>query len=142
MKQRDKEAYLEKYDEQKKKGVPFWPDIIFKDVVVSLIIFVILIFLASFYGASLEEIADPSDDSYTPRPEWYFLFLFQLLKFFPGNLEVVGVIFLPVAALMFLILLPYTDKSRWRHWSARPVVSTITIAMLAGATFLTAQSLL
>lgn len=142
MKQRDKEAYLEKYEEKKKKGVPFWPDIIFKDVVVSLIVFIVLVALASYYGASLEEIADPSDDSYTPRPEWYFLFLFQLLKYFPGNLEVIGVIVLPVMALTFLILLPYTDKSRWRHWSARPVVSTITIAMLAGATFLTAQSLL
>jgi mono/diheme cytochrome c family protein len=142
MKQQEREAYLEKYDEQKKKGVPFWPDIIFKDVVVSLVIFVILFALASYYGASLEEIADPSDDSYTPRPEWYFLFLFQLLKYFPGDLEVIGVIVLPVLAITFLILLPYTDRTRWRHWSARPVVSTITIAMLAGATFLTAQSLL
>ncbi len=142
MRQQDREAYLEKYEQQKKKGVPFWPDIIFKDVVVSLIIFIILVALASYYGASLEEIADPSDDSYTPRPEWYFLFLFQLLKYFPGDLEVVGVIVLPVMALTFLIFLPYLDKSPWRHWSARPVISTITIAMLAGATFLTAQSLL
>jgi mono/diheme cytochrome c family protein len=142
MKQEEKEAYLEKYEEKKKKGVPFWPDIIFKDVVVSLIVFILLLALASYYGASLEEIADPSDDSYTPRPEWYFLFLFQLLKYFPGNLEVIGVIVLPVLALAFLILLPFTDKSRWRHWSTRPVVSTITIAMLAGATFLTAQSIL
>ena len=76
MKEREKEAYLEKYDEQKKKGAPFWPDIIFKDVVISLVVFVLLVALASYYGASLEEIADPSDDSYTPRPEWYFLFLF------------------------------------------------------------------
>ena len=142
MKQQEKQAYLEDYAEQKKKGVPFWPDIIFKDVVVSLVIFIILFALAAYYGASLEEIADPSDDSYTPRPEWYFLFLFQLLKYFPGNLEVIGVIVLPVLALTFLILLPYTDTSRRRHWSARPVVSTITIALLAGATFLTAQSLL
>ncbi len=92
MREQDREAYLEKYEQQKKKG--------------------------------------------------YFLFLFQLLKYFPGDLEVVGVIVLPVMALTFLIFLPYLDKSPWRHWSARPVISTITIAMLAGATFLTAQSLL
>jgi mono/diheme cytochrome c family protein len=136
----EREAYLEKYEEQKKKGVPFWPDIIFKDVVVSLIIFIALVALAYFVGASLEEIADPNDATYTPRPEWYFLFLFQLLKFFPGNLEVLGVIVLPVLALTFLVLLPFTDRSTRRHWSGRPVVTGITVALLAGASFLTVQS--
>ena len=138
--EKEREEYLEEYEEQKKRGVPFWPDVIFKDVVVSLVIFIALVALAYFVGASLEEIADPNDATYTPRPEWYFLFLFQLLKFFPGNLEVVGVILLPVLALVFLILLPFTDRSTRRHWSGRPVVTGITAALLAGATFLTVQS--
>jgi mono/diheme cytochrome c family protein len=138
----ERQEYLRKYEEEKKKGVPFWPDVIFKDVLVAFFVFLALVALAYFVGASLEEIADPSDANYTPRPEWYFLFLFQLLKFFPGNLEVVGVIVLPVIALVFLVLLPWTDRSTRRHFSGRPVVTGITAALLAGATFLTVQALL
>lgn len=137
----EREAYLRQYEEEKKKGKPFWPDIIFKDAVVSFIVFVVLVALASFLGSSLEEIADPSDTDYTPRPEWYFLFLFQLLKFFPGDLEVVGVIVLPVIALVFLFLLPWTDRSRKRHPSGRPVVTGITVAGIAAAIFLTVQAI-
>jgi mono/diheme cytochrome c family protein len=138
----ERRAYLEKYEEEKKKGLPFWPDIIFKDTVAAFVIFIALVALAYFVGASLEEIADPSDTTYTPRPEWYFLFLFQLLKFFPGNLEVVEVIVLPVLALVFLTLLLWTDRSTRRHWSGRPVVTGITVALLVGATYLTVQAFL
>ena len=88
MKEKDQKEYLEKYKKAKEAGVPFYPDILFKDAVASLIIFVVLIALASFLGAPLEERANPSDSTYTPKPEWYFLFLFQLLKKFPGKLEV------------------------------------------------------
>ena len=141
MKKQEREDYLKEYEEQKKKGSPFWPDIIFKDVVVAFIIFVALVALAYFLGASLEEIADPSDTEYTPRPEWYFLFLFQLLKFFPGDLEVIGVIVLPVIAITFLILLPWIDRSRKRHPSSRPMVTGITVAGMAAAIFLTVQAI-
>jgi len=141
MKNEEREEYLREYEEQKKKGVPFWPDIIFKDALVSFILFVVLVALAYFLGSSLEEIADPSDANYTPRPEWYFLFLFQLLKFFPGDLEVIGVIVLPVIAIVFLILLPWTDRSKKRHPSGRPVVTGITVAGIAAAIFLTVQAI-
>ncbi len=141
MKKEEREDYLREYEDQKKKGVPFWPDIIFKDAVVAFVIFVALVALAYFLGASLEEIADPSDTEYTPRPEWYFLFLFQLLKFFPGDLEVIGVIVLPVIAITFLILLPWIDRSRKRHPSSRPVVTGITVAGIVAAVFLTVQAI-
>ena len=90
MNEKEKQEYLESYHQAKEKGVPFFPDILFKDAVVSLLVFLILIGLAYFVGAPLEARANPADTTYTPRPEWYFLFLFQLLKYFPGNLEVVG----------------------------------------------------
>jgi len=141
MKKDEQEHYLEKYSEDKKKGIPFFPDAVFKDTVVALIVFVAVVSLAWFLGASLEEIADPGDSNYTPRPEWYFLFLFQLLKFFPGSLEVLGVFIIPMMALGFLVALPWTDRSARRHWSGRPVVTTITGLLLAGATFLTAQAI-
>ena len=137
----EREEYLREYEEEKKKGVPFWPDIIFKDALVAFVLFVVLVALAYFLGSSLEEIADPSDADYTPRPEWYFLFLFQLLKFFPGDLEVIGVIVLPVIAIIFLIMLPWLDRSRKRHPSSRPVVTGITVAGIAAAVFLTVQAI-
>ena len=104
MKEEDKRSYLERYKKAKEKGVPFFPDVIYKDAVVSLLVFLILLALVLFIGAPLEERANPADTTYTPKPEWYFLFLFQLLKFFPGNLEVFGVFFIPMIALGFLII--------------------------------------
>ena len=85
MNEQEKQDYLEKYNEAKKSGEPFFPDALFKDALVSLVIFLILVALAYFIGAPLDERANPADTSYNPRPEWYFLFLFQLLKYFPGK---------------------------------------------------------
>ncbi len=140
MNDKEKQDYLEKYHEAKEKGVPFFPDIIFKDTVVILLVFLILVALAYFVGAPLEDRANPADSNYTPRPEWYFLFLFQLLKYFPGQLEVLGVVLLPTLAILILFLLPFLDRSPKRYFMKRPVINTITFLGLAGIVFLTVQS--
>ncbi|MCJ7703197.1 MAG: hypothetical protein MUO62_16570, partial [Anaerolineales bacterium] len=75
MDEKEKQEYLENYKKAKEKGIPFFPDTLFKDAIVALILFLVLIALAFFVGAPLEARADPADSSYTPRPEWYFLFL-------------------------------------------------------------------
>jgi len=140
MKEEEKRDYLDRYEAAKKKGVPFFPDIIFKDVVVSFLVFLILVALVVFIGAPLEERANPADTSYTPKPEWYFLFLFQLLKYFPGQLEVIGVVVLPTVAILLLFLLPALDRSPKRHFSSRWIVVAVTGIFLVGAIFLTVQS--
>ncbi len=122
MNETQKQEYFEGYKRAKEKGEPFFPDAIFKDAIVSLLIFLILVALAYFVGAPLEARADPADTSYTPRPEWYFLFLFQLLKYFPGELEVLGVVVLPTVAIILLFFLPFIDRSPRRHFTARPLV--------------------
>lgn len=142
MNEQEKQEYLEQYKKAKEKGVPFFPDILFKDAVISLVVFLILIALAYFVGAPLEERADPADTSYTPRPEWYFLFLFQLLKYFPGQLEVIGVVVLPTLAIIILFILPLIDKGPKRYFTSRPVIIGITAAMAVGVVFLTVQSYL
>jgi mono/diheme cytochrome c family protein len=142
MKKEEREEYRQLYSEQKRKGIPFFPDAVFKDAVVALLVFVGIVLLAGLVGAGLEEIADPSDATYTPRPEWYFLFLFQLLKYFPGDLEVIGVFVIPTVALVFLVLLPWTDRSATRHWASRPVVTSITILLFAGAVWLSIQAII
>ncbi len=76
MNENEKKQYLEKYKKAKEEGVPFYPDILFKDALIALLVFLILIGLAYFVGAPLESRANPADSSYTPRPEWYFTFLF------------------------------------------------------------------
>src|SRR3989337_230575 len=141
MNEKEKQEYKDNYQKSKEKGVPFYPDALFKDALVSLAIFVILVGLAYFLGAPLEEKADPSDNSYTPRPEWYFLFLFQLLKYFPGGLEVVGVVVIPTLAILLLFLLPLLDRSPKHHFSHRPVIIGVTALLFIGVGFLTYQSI-
>jgi mono/diheme cytochrome c family protein len=140
MNEKERQEYLEEYKKEKEKGVPFFPDILFKDAVISLIIFIGLVALAYFVGAPLEPRADPADTSYTPRPEWYFLFLFQLLKYFPGSLEVIGVFIIPSVAVILLLILPLIDRSPKRHFLRRPVILGAVVLSSIGILFLTVQS--
>jgi mono/diheme cytochrome c family protein len=140
MNQKEKQEYLERYEAQKKEGEPFFPDALVRDALISLVVFLVLVVLARFLGAPLEARADPSDTSYTPRPEWYFLFLFQLLRRFPGNLEVVGVIVLPTLVLIALFLLPFLDRSGKRHFRNRPVVTGLTLAVVLAVAGLSIQA--
>ncbi len=129
------QEYLEKYRQAKARGVKFWPDIIFKDLLVAFAIFLLLILLATFVGVKPEPPADPSDSSYIPRPEWYFLFLFQLLEFVPGQLEWIGTFLLPTVAVLALLLLPFYDRNPFRHWKKRRLavilMSVIVLGMVA-----------
>jgi ubiquinol-cytochrome c reductase cytochrome b subunit len=94
----------------------FFPWHVMKDTVVMALVFASLLALATFVKAPLEEAANPSDASYLPRPEWYFLSLFQLLKYFPGPLEPVATQLIPGIAFGFIALLPFLD----RHPERRP----------------------
>jgi mono/diheme cytochrome c family protein len=140
MNEKQQQEYLEQYKKDKEKGLPFFPDILFKDAVISLVIFIILVALAYFVGAPLEERANPADTNYTPRPEWYFLFLFQLLKYFPGSLEIIGVFIIPTVAILLLITLPLIDRSPKRHFIHRPVILSLTILSALGIGYLTIQA--
>ena len=137
MNEQEQKAYQAEYKKAKEKGVPFFPDVVFKDAVVSLLVFLLLAGLAYFLGAPLEDRANPNDTSYTPRPEWYFLFLFQMLKYFPGRLEVIGAMILPGLFVLLLLLLPFLDRSPTRNFRNRPLASAAAVAVVAGIGFLT-----
>ena len=137
MDEQKKQEYHEQYKKEKEKGISFFPDLLFKDAIVALLIFVALILLAYFVGAPLEEQANPADTSYTPRPEWYFIFMFQLLKYFPGSLEVIGVIAIPTIAILILAALPLLDRGSKRHFLNRKLWVGITIFFIVGVTGLT-----
>jgi len=132
-----KKLYKEKYTQEKQNGVKFWPDIIYKDLVISVALFIILVIMATWIGVSQEPKADPSDSAYIPRPEWYFLFLFQMLKYFPGALEWLGTTIIPIIAVLALFLLPFFDRNPRRFWKARPWAISIMSVMVVGIVALT-----
>ena len=78
----------------------FYPQQVFKDTVAIFVAFAVLFMLAVAVRVPLEQLADPTDTAYIPRPEWYFLFLFQTLKLFSGPLEVIGSVVLPGLAML------------------------------------------
>jgi ubiquinol-cytochrome c reductase cytochrome b subunit len=135
------EAYRKRYAELKEAGRSFFPYTVFKDVFVALLIFAALAFLAWKFGAGLESLADPTDTTYNPRPEWYFLFLFQALKAFPGSLEPVAAVLLPGAAVVFLLVLPLIDRGPKRHPFDRPLLTGIGVFALLGIASLTVAGL-
>ncbi len=140
MNEEQKKKYHEKYLQAKQKGYKFWPDIIYKDVIVSFALFLLVIGLATFMGIAQEPKADPNDTSYIPRPEWYFLFLFEFLKFVPGKLEWVGAIVIPGIAVLVFILLPFIDRNPSRHWKKRKTGITIMGAIVLSIVGLTIRS--
>jgi ubiquinol-cytochrome c reductase cytochrome b subunit len=97
-------------DDAAKPKKMFFPMQVFKDTVAIFIAFAILFTMAVAVHVPLEQMADPTDTSYIPRPEWYFLFLFQFLKMFNGPLEVIGAVVLPGLAVLTLLLVPFIDR--------------------------------
>jgi len=132
-----KESYRLRYEQAKREGHPFWPYIIVEDTIVAALVLLASIGLMVALGVPTEAKADPTDTSYVPRPEWYFMFLFQMLKYFPGNLEWVGAAVLPPLGLVLLLLLPLYDHSPWRSPRRRPLVMLAGVLMALVIAFLT-----
>lgn len=114
--------------EEKGKTIPFFPDYVLDEVIGYYIALAILVGLASFIPAGLEEQANPLNTPAHTRPEWYFLFLYQSLKFVP---EIVGVL-LPIVAVPILLLVPWLDRSKSRAPRDRivPIVIGIVSAIV------------
>jgi menaquinol-cytochrome c reductase cytochrome b/c subunit len=137
MSDENKKSILDKYKIALQKGERFWPDSIYKDLLVSLALFIILILLASFVGVPGEPKADPNDTAYIPRPEWYFLFLFQMLKYFPGKVEWLGTAVIPGIAILVLLFLPLLDRNQKRHYSKRKIALSVMGVVVLGIIGLT-----
>ena len=119
----------------------FHPGQTFKDSVAIFAAFAILFTLAVAARVPLEQLADPSDTTYIPRPEWYFLFLFQMLKLFSGPLEVLGAVVLPGLAVLALILVPFIDRSRMVKVTRRAVAFAFVALAAVCWTGLTATAI-
>lgn len=125
-------------------GDTFHPRQSARDALAMAVVFVAMVVVAMLRPAPLEPLADPTDASYIPRPEWYFLGLFQLLKYFPGRLEVIGTVVLPGIGTALLFLLPWLDRSADRKYGSRRLVlagSLFAFAAAGGLTLLGAMDL-
>ena len=117
-------------------GLPkkkFFPEQVYKDTVATFLWFCILVGMAILARVPLGHVADPTDTHFTPRPEWYFLFLFQMLKVFEGPLELVGTLILPTLAIVALFAVPFIDRARIVRVRNRTVA--IAVVVLAAITW-------
>ena len=130
------EYYAKAYAATKRGGTRFWPDIIAKDIVASFVVIVILLLLALAFGAPLEPPADPTDSSYVPRPEWYFLPFYQLLKLFPGSMESTIAVGVPLLLVIALLGLPFYDRGSRRNLLHRPLALASLGVLLGGSAIL------
>ncbi|MEP7116830.1 MAG: cytochrome b N-terminal domain-containing protein [Acidobacteriota bacterium] len=109
--------------------IVFFPWHVVKDTVMMAAVFAALFTAAMYFPATLDEIANPADADYIPRPEWYFLSLFQMLKYFPGNLELVATQVVPGLIVGGMFALPFLDRGASRHpWAPSRRVFTIAMA--------------
>ena len=127
-------------DAHKRTGGTFWPEQLFMDSVVSVAVFGVLVFLVvSEHGANLDAPADPASANYPARPEWYFLSLFQLLKYFEGDRVILGTFVIPTALMVVMLLIPLFDKVLPRRL-AHFLACCFVFAVVGGAIYLTVEA--
>src|SRR4051812_14895518 len=106
----------------------------------ALIVVLVVIAMSLILGAEQGLKADPTTTTYTPRPEWYFFFLFELLRVIkPPALVPIATIGIPTVCMVLLLLLPFYDRGPERHPGRRPLATTagcLTIAAMAYLTYL------
>jgi menaquinol-cytochrome c reductase cytochrome b/c subunit len=135
---REKEQYLREYSILKNQGKPFFPYAIAKDGAMACVTLAVIIAMSLLFGAELGPKADPTTTTYTPRPEWYFFFLFELLRVVkPPELVFLATIGIPTICLVLLLLLPFIDRSPERNPLRRPIATTAGIATIAAMAYLT-----
>ncbi len=144
-----REEYLREYGYQKKTGKPFFPNALLHDTIVNFFFVALIVVLAVvwYYSAThgtdinhggkngvlgplYEDRADPAVEQYDPRPEWYFFFLFELLRIFKNpDLLLLGTIIIPTIWMVLLIGIPFIDRSRERRLSHRPIAISFASIM-------------
>lgn len=140
----EKEKYLREYEALKKKGKPFFPYAVFKDSTMALVVAIVIVVMSLVLGAEQGPKADPTTTTYVPRPEWYFFFLFELLRVIkPPELVPLATIVIPTLCMVLLLLLPFYDRNPERRPERRPVALTagvLTIIAMAYLTYLGATA--
>ena len=136
----NREGFARYKDDVKKEGKPFFPGAMFHDTVMSLVVVTLIVVLAAIWyfaadgvksgilGPWYTEPADPGTTNFVPRPDWYFYFLFYLLRIFKWPETVfIATVGIPTIALMLLLGLPFYDRRRERRPTHRPVAMVAAV---------------
>jgi len=141
----DRRAGVKRYKEDvARRGKPFYPYAMFHDTVMSLVVVSVIVALAAIWkytsllGPLYAEKADPGTTNFVPRPDWYFYFLFYLLRIFKWPASVIlGTVGIPTILLIILLVLPFVDVRSERRISRRPVAVVAAILVVISMGVLT-----
>ncbi|MEI5907203.1 c-type cytochrome [Bacillus spongiae] len=130
------------YSEYPGKTEAFWPNFLLREWMVGAVFLIGFLSLTVAHPSPLERIADPTDTGYIPLPDWYFLFLYQLLKypFASGPYNVIGAFVIPGLAFGALLLAPFLDRGPHRKPTKRPLATGFMLLAIAATIFLTWES--
>jgi ubiquinol-cytochrome c reductase cytochrome b subunit/menaquinol-cytochrome c reductase cytochrome b/c subunit len=140
MNRREKEQYLREYAILKAQGKPFFPYAVAKDSLMACVVMVCIITMSLVLGAELGSKANPTTTTYVPRPEWYFFFLFEVLRVVkPPSLVPLATIGVPTLGMILLFLLPFYDRGPERRPERRPIATLTGIFVIGAMALLTYQ---
>ncbi len=126
-----------KWNARPEETSTFYPYQIVRDAVGMLVVFLVLIVFARYVAFPLAVSANPPLAVFTPRPDWYFLFLFEILRLVPGKFELIGTTVIPTIAGIILLLMPFIDRKAVRDPTKRPVAISIAGIVAVGLIVLT-----
>jgi menaquinol-cytochrome c reductase cytochrome b/c subunit len=121
------------------KSEAFVPNFLLKEWMVGAVVLVGYMALVIAHPSPLGYPADPNNTEFIPMPDWYFLFLYQLLKYpyVSGKFVLLGVLGVPGVAFGGLLLAPFLDRGKERRWYKRPVASSLMLLSIAAIVYLT-----
>ena len=144
MNRAQQEYYKRDYAQAKVEGKPFFPYAVYKDLLIATLAIGVVILLAVWHKVEVGEPVNPASTDFVPRPEWYFFFLFELLRIIkPAELVPLATIGVPTICMILLFLLPFYDRNPERRPERRPIATTagiFTIAAMGYLTYLGAQA--
>jgi len=123
------------------KNKTFFPYYFFEVAVMGLLTLEVVLLLAALFPPAIGREIDLSAQ-FSPRPEWYFLFLYELTKYFPGKWTFIGAVVLPGLAFGLILLAPFLDSGSERALSRRRTTAVAGFGLLSAVVLLTALSLL
>jgi menaquinol-cytochrome c reductase cytochrome b/c subunit len=148
--EQNREHFARYKDDVKKEGKAFFPRALFHDTVMSLVVVLVIVGLAAVWyfdadgteagilGPWYTEPAEPGTTDFIPRPDWYFYFLFYLLRIFEWPETVfIATVGIPTIALILLLGLPFYDRRRERRPLHRPVAMVAALLTVLSMAVLT-----
>jgi menaquinol-cytochrome c reductase cytochrome b/c subunit len=139
MNQAEKEQYLREYSLLKNEGKPFFPYAVAKDSIMAVITIIVIMLLSLLFGAELGPKVNPTTTTYVPRPDWYFFFLFEVLRVMKNvpKFTPMATIGVPTLCMIALFLLPLYDRSPERLITRRPIALAAGLATILCIAYLT-----